>query len=277
MNRLRAFVDYLDDKGVSCEHITGLELSRYTTTLISYNSKTVAAIHTTIRTFLKFLYLKGYHQKDLSCDVPRLKNYYYPRIPSTWKVGDVKRMLKAVDRGNPTGKRDYAILLMVTRLGMRVGDIKDLKLSNLKWNTKTIEIVQQKTSRTTTYPILEDIGWAIIDYLQHGRPKTLSSHLFIRHSAPFQPFGMHANLHYIITKYTKLAGIKIPAEKRHGMHSLRHTLASILLEQHTPLPVISEIFGHMNVQSTDIYLKIDLDGLRKCALDPEEVFLYAEK
>ena len=275
MNRLRAFVDYLDDQGVSCDQITGLELSRYTTTLISYNSKTVAAIHTTIRTFLKFIYLKGYHLKDLSCDVPHLKNYYYPRIPSTWKVDDIKSMLEAVDRGNPTGKRDYAILLLATRLGMRVGDIKNLKLSNLKWDIKKIELVQQKTSRTIIYPILEDIGWAIIDYLQHGRPKTLSPHLFIRHNAPFQAFGMHANLHYMITKYTRLAGIKIPSGKRHGMHSLRHTLASTLLQHNTPLAVISEILGHMNVHSTEIYLKIDIDGLRKCALDPEEVFVYA--
>ena len=277
MRCLRAFVDYLDDQGVSsCDHISGHELSQYTATLVGYNSKTVAAILTIIRTFLKFLYLNGYHLKDISCDLPYLKNYYYPRIPSVWKVDDVKRMLEAVDRGNPTGKRDYAILLIVTRLGMRVGDIKGLKLSNLKWDTKKIEIVQQKTARSVNYPILEDIGWAIIDYLQHGRPKTLSPYLFIRHNAPFEPFGMNANLHNIITKYTRLAGIKIPSGTRHGMHSLRHTLASILLEHHTPLPVISDILGHMSVQSTSVYLKIDLDGLRKCALDPEEVFLYAE-
>ena len=277
MKRVRGLIDYLDNQEVvSCAHITGSHLSQYVRTLAGYNSKTVGTLLTSVRLFLKFLYLKGYHSNDTSCDLPRLKSSYYPRIPSVWKIDDVKRLLAGVDRGNPTGKRDYAILLMVTRLGMRVGDIRALQLSHLKWDTKTIEIVQQKTGRSVTYPILNDIGWAIIDYLQHGRPKTAATHLFVRHNAPFETFGMFANLHNLLAKYTRSAGIGIPLEARHGMHSLRHTLASILLEQQTPLPIISEILGHMNAQSTNVYLKIDLSGLRKCALDPEEVFQYAE-
>ncbi|HBG03970.1 MAG TPA: integrase [Geobacter sp.] len=238
IKRLRYFIDYLDNQDVvSCSNITGRHLSQYVRTLFGYNSKTVGTILTSLRIFLKFLYLKGYHSHDISCEVPRLKSSYYPRIPSVWKADDVKRLLAGVDRGNPTGKRDYAILLMVTRLGMRVGDIRALQLSHLKWDTKSIEIVQQKTSKPVSYPILNDIGWAIIDYLQHGRPKTASPHLFVRHNAPFEPFGMYANLHNLLAKYTRIAGIGIPLEARHGMHSLRHTLASVLLEQHTPLPI----------------------------------------
>lgn len=273
--RVRLFIDYLDDCGLaSLSILTAQHLSNYTRTIAGYHKKSISAILTTLRSFLKFLYLKGYHEKDLSDDVPQIKQPHCPKIPSAWKPEDVKRVLDAVDRGNPTGKRDYAILLMVVRLGIRVQDIKEIRLTNLNWAARSIEIVQHKTKRTVSYPILNDIGWAIIDYLKNGRPQTESPHLFVRHHAPFETFGPHANLHNIIAKYTRLAGIKLRTGAAQGMHSLRHTLASVLLEQETPLPVISEILGHMSTMSTSVYLKIDLEGLRKCALDPDEVFQY---
>lgn len=131
--------------------------------------------------------------------------------------------------------------------------------------------MQHKTKQRVSYPLLDDIGWAIIDYLKHGRPATASPHLFVRHSAPFETFGTHANLHHIITRYTRLAGIRLRTGASRGMHSLRHTLAGVLLEQGTPLPVIAEILGHMSPLSTGVYLKIDLEGLLQCALDPDEV------
>jgi integrase/recombinase XerD len=127
---------------------------------------------------------------------------------------------------------------------------------------------------TIGYPILDDIGWAIIDYLKNGRPKTESPYLFVRHNAPFEAFGACANLHNIIARYTRLAGIHLRTGASRGMHSLRHTLAGVLLEQGTPLPVIAEILGHRSTLSTGVYLKIDVEGLVRCALDPDEVFRH---
>ena len=271
--RTKLFIDYLDDRGItSLSSLSVHHLSDYIRTVAGYHQKSISAILTTLRSLLSFLYLNGYHDRDLSADVPRLKLPQYPKIPCTLKPEEVRRLLGSVDRGNPNGKRDYAILLIVARLGMRVQDVKEIRLSNLNWATRTIEIIQHKTRRSINYPILDDIGWAIIDYLKNGRPKTESPHLFIRHNAPFETFGTYANLHYIITKYTRLAGINLRTGASRGMHSLRHTLAGVLLEQGTPLPVISAILGHMSTLSTSVYLKIDLDGLRRCALDPDEVF-----
>ncbi len=270
-NRLRAFVDYLATQGVGPAGINAQHLSKYTATLIDCHPKTVATVLTTIRTFLRFLYQSGDHPRDLSGAVPRLRSHYGERLPSVWPADTVQRLLMAVDRGSPTGKRDYAILLLAARLGMRVGDIKALTLSALHWETKTIVCVQQKTRRAVTYPLLDDVGWALIDYLQHGRPPTRSPHVFVRQNAPFEAFGRDANLHYIITAYTRRAGIPVP-RGAHGLHSLRHTLASALLEYHTPLPVIADILGHLSTQSTQVYLHVDLEALRRCALDPEEVF-----
>lgn len=251
IQRLYFFIDYLDAKVVqNVNEITPEMISDYTKTICAHHEKSIAAILTTLRVFLRFLYLNQYTVEDLSLKVPQQNKYYYPPVPSVWHKEDVMHMLESIDRGNPTGKRDYAILLLVTRLGIRVGDIISLKLSDLNWQSKTILINQSKTKNAITFPILNDIGWALIEYLKNARPMSDSPFVFIRMNAPFEAFGKDANLHNIITKYTRLAGIHIPKGKKHGLHSLRHTLASSLLEQGTPLPVISEILGHLNSKST---------------------------
>lgn len=274
--RLATFVEYLAAQGISAiDTLTPAHLSQYTASLIGYHPKTVAAMLTHVRTFLRFLYQAGYHPEDLSGAVPRLRSGHYERLPSVFPSDGVQRLLAAVDRGNPMGKRDYAILLLAARLGMRVGDIKALPLTALHWDTKTIEWVQQKTRRAITYPLLDEVGWALIDYLQHGRPVTAAPEIFVRHQAPFEPFGLHANLHALMTKYTRRAGIPVPRGS-HGLHALRHSLASALLETRTPLPVIAEILGHVSTHATQIYLHVDREALRRCALDPEEVFAYVD-
>jgi site-specific recombinase XerC len=168
--RTRLFIDYLDSCGLlSLSLLTAQHLSDYTRTIAGYHRKSISAILTTLRSFLKFLYLKGYHERDLADDVPKVKQWHCPKIPSVWKPEDVRRVLETIDRGNPNGKRDYAILLMVARLGIRVQDIKEIRLSNLNWAAKTIDIIQHKTKREISYPMLDDIGWAIIDYLRRER------------------------------------------------------------------------------------------------------------
>lgn len=273
LQRLYFFVDYLSLRRVmNVGEITPEIISNYVISIFPNHEKSIAAILTALRVFLRFLYLHGYMDKDLSLSVPRQNKYYYPAVPSTWDPEEVKRMLDAIDRGSPCGKRDYAILLLVAKLGIRVGDIKNLKLSNLNWSAKTITIIQEKTKAEVTYPILHDVGWALIDYLQHARPVCDAPYLFVRLNAPFEAFGENTNLHNIITKYTRRAGIKVPRGKRHGLHSLRHSLASTLLEQGASLAVISEILGHVDSKSTSVYLHTDLNGLKACAIDPEEVF-----
>lgn len=273
IQRLFFFVDYLSlRKVMNVEHITPEIISDYVISISPKHEKSMAAILTTLRVFLRFLYLQGFTRKDLSLSVPKQNKYNFKAIPSTWEPAEVKRMLDAIDRGSPVGKRDYAILILVAKLGIRAGDIKALQLSNLDWTSRAITITQEKTKVETIFPILHDVGWALIDYLQHARPTCDTPYVFVRLNAPFEAFGENANLHNIITKYTRLAGITVPRGKRHGLHSLRHSLASTLLEQGASLAVISKILGHMDSKSTSIYLHTDLKGLQACALDPEEVF-----
>jgi integrase len=191
------------------------------------------------------------------------------RIPSVWNKDDLLKLLTAIDQGNPSGKRDYAIILLVIRLGLRCIDVKRLTFSNFNWNEHYLEFSQSKTGRLVRLPLLKDVGWAVIEYLQNGRPLSDSPYVFLRHIAPIGPFSDEDHLHQMIVKYMRLAKIPVSGKKKTGMHSLRHTLATALMEQHTPIQDIADILGHQNVESTPTYLKSSINLLRECALETE--------
>ena len=140
----------------------------------------------------------------------------------------MEALLAAVDRGSPKGKRDYAILLLACRLGLRVSDIVGLRLEHLHWREDRIEMAQAKTGAPLVLPLNEEVGEALIDYLQHGRPVTHHREVFLRLKAPVEPFSRYDNLHQILTFYRQRAGIALPAQARKGLHSLRHTVATPL-------------------------------------------------
>jgi len=247
-------------------------VSAFINTLLGYTHKTVELYLCGLRSFLRYLHSSGLHSQDLSGSIPPIMTRKQARIPSVWNPEHVTRLLEAIDRGNPAGKRDYAIILLVARLGLRTIDIKRLQLTNLNWRENRIELVQSKTARPLKLPLLPEVGWAIIDYLKNGRPKVESPYVFLRHLAPIEPFSEEDRLHQMVVKYMKLAKIPISPQKKKGMHSLRHTLASRLLRENTPLSVISDILGHISTDSTAVYLKVDVDMLRECALNPEAVW-----
>jgi len=151
-------------------------------------------------------------------------------------------------------------------LGLRCRDIKQLKLDNFQWEQKQLAFTQSKTRQPLVLPLVPAVGWAIIDYLRYGRPAVESPYLFLRHIAPFLPFSDGDHLHGMIERYMRAAHLPT-LKKRRGMHSLRHTAASVMLEQETPLAVISDILGHADTDSTAVYLKVDLKRLRACPLE----------
>lgn len=267
------FLAFLDDESVTgSAEITPSHITKFLGHYSTAKPKYVTTILCAIRN-LSFLYQQGFTKEDLSRSLPKVRVMRNAFIPYSWEIEDVKRLLGAVDRADPKGKRDYAILLIVVRLGLRVSDIRGLKLSSLNWNRKTITLTMQKTKRPIELPLLDDIGWAIIDYLKNGRPQTPSDRVFVRHRAPFDAFGENECFQREIHRYMIKAGLNIPIDVHCGMHSLRSTLARNMLEANAPLPVISETLGHQDINTTSIYLKIDIVGLRKCILDPDEVAL----
>jgi integrase/recombinase XerD len=275
LNPLHKFLTYLDDHQIkSSDQIDQILLTKFISSLLGYTTRYIATIISSLRNYLTFLYQEQFIATDLSRHLPKIRVLRNAFLPSSWNIEDVKKLLLAVDRGNPTGKRDYALLLLVVRTGLRASDVRALKLSDLNWGLKKIIITQKKTKQTLELPILDDVGWALIDYLKNGRPETSSDAVFIRHKAPYDAFRETDGLQKILWKYMAEAEIKIPRDRACGLHSLRSTLARTMLENNAPLQVISEVLGHVDLQTASIYLKIDLDGLRNCALDPEEVFRY---
>lgn len=181
-------------------------------------------------------------------------------------------MLQLIE-GSPKGKRDYAIILLACCLGIRCSDIISLKMENFHWEERKLVFVQSKTRTPLSLPLTHEVGWAVIDYLKYGRPNIDSPYVFIRHLAPFWPFSEDNSLTQIIKRYMELAHLP-SLKKRRGMHSLRHTMASTLLEQNTPLSTISEILGHTDPDSTAVYLKVNIAKLKECAISLEEVTSY---
>lgn len=106
-------------------------------------------------------------------------------MPTLWEKDDLERLLKGVDRGSPAGKRDYAVILLVVQLGLRISDVSSLRLDSLKWERNELELIQHKTGKRVTHPLLEDVGWAIIDYIKYGRPNVESPFVFLMVNAPY--------------------------------------------------------------------------------------------
>jgi site-specific recombinase XerD len=266
------FLDFLHSKrGRTLDQIQAADLSEFVSCRDHLKPVTVRRIVSHLRSFLRFLTMRGILQKDLSAELPKIRVPRDANIPSVWDQELLVRLLRAVDRSSAKGKRDYAILLLACRLGLRAGDIRTLKLDNLRWAESIIEITQAKTGAPLTQPLTSEVGEALIDYLKSGRPQTTHREVFLKVNPPFGPFGDSDSLHHIVKYWRQLAGITFRSPQRQGLHSLRHTLATRLLEKSTPLPTIAEILGHTSLESTRIYAKADVEALRSVALDPEEV------
>jgi integrase len=241
----------------------------FVATLAGYQVKTVEQKLCAVRSFLRFAAADGMVEAAVLDAVPAVRASKQARVPSVWQPGQVARVLAAIDRSNPCGKRDYAIILLITRLGLRGIDVKRLEFADFDWPGNRLFVVQAKTGRRMQLPLLKDVGWAVIDYIRHGRPVCDCPQVFLRHHAPIGPFSDQDHLHQMLVKHARVAHVPVSEERRHGMHSLRHSLATKLMEDGTPIEQIADILGHQSVQSTGVYLKSSLGLLAKCALDPD--------
>jgi site-specific recombinase XerD len=219
-----------------------------------------------IKKYLRYLYDQGLTETDYSRMVPRDKYVKQPKLPSTYTSEEVDALIASIERSSPKGKRDYAIVLITARLGLRATDVCCLTFENIRWEQSLIILNQQKTGARIELPLLLEIGEAIIDYLKYGRPESDLPYIFLHVNSPYDRLN-RSTLHSIVCLYLRRAGIHYEKERKHGPHALRHSLAGILLAKKTPVPVISEVLGHRSTESTRYYLRIDLNTLRQCALE----------
>jgi integrase len=262
------FVAFAGTRGglACCDAAT---IGAFVTTLTGYQAKTVEQKLGALRSFLRFASAAGLAGGACLEAVPAARSARQARIPSVWDPGEVARIVAAIDRDNPCGKRDYAIILLITRLGLRGVDIRRLEFADFDWPGNRLLVTQAKTGHRVALPLLKEVGWAVIDYIRHGRPACDCPQVFVRHLAPFGPFSDQDHLHQILVKHARVAHVPVSEKRRHGMHSLRHSLATRLMENGTPVEQIADILGHQSVESTGVYLKSSLGLLGRCALDPD--------
>ncbi len=249
----------LDFVTTECLHI-------YLKTLTGLSKSYISGVVRILNSFFDFA-LKDAAVREKP-QFPKVSTYKDRKIPEYYTAEEIHKILAAVDRANPLGKRNYAMILLAARCGFRISDIIAIKFSNIDFTNNKISIVQQKTGKALTLDLLPDIGWAIIDYLKAGRPQVDSQQIFLRHTHPYAPFASGESMQYMLRQYALSAGVvKSGSNERSSFHMLRYSLASDLLQKNVSLTTISGILGHSELNVTTRYTQLDVPQLKDCALE----------
>jgi site-specific recombinase XerD len=227
---------------------------------------TLKSITTKLRSFLRHLHLAGRTSRDLGTAVIGPTLYALEGIPSALRAADVAKVLQMTRRDQtPIGRRDYAILTLLSVYGMRAGEITNLRLGDIDWKRSRLHVRHSKTGATSELPLLRVPGDAMLDYLRDGRPETTLREVFLRSRAPYRAFRCGSTLYTPIRRRLAAAGINPPGKK--GPHAFRHARAVSLLRSSVSLKVIGDLLGHRSVDSTAAYLKLATEDLRNVALE----------
>ena len=232
--------------------------------IYTHNTRYATAI--SVRHYLTYLENNSLLLHTLSIAIPKIAKKRNCTFPQAFSKEIIQALLKSIEGNTSKERRDYAMILLAARLGLRSSDIINLKFENIDWEKNELSLIQQKTKRALRLPLLNDVGEAIINYIKNGRPDVQNSHIFIREAKPYTQMAQRT-LFTIVDGYLKRANIKVPASHKHGPHALRHSLATLLLEENIPITTIKEILAHKSTQTTKIYLKIAEKQLLQCALD----------
>ena len=270
---LNYFLKYLTNNAVrDLKEITEYHILKYISTR-SDKSNAMAII----KRLLKFWYENQIIPEDVNS---HLKNYAIPmqeRIRSFYSIEEIQMIEQSVDRGSAVGRRNYAMILLATRLGLRATDIAELSFSNIDWINNEIIICQHKTERDVRLPLLTDVGNALVEYIKNGRPISESKQIFLTGHAPFIEASTQVVSGAIGTIITQ-SGVSI-VNRHHGPHSMRHSLATAMMNCGTPIPVISSVLGHKSSNTTVKYINIDIKALLRCAMPvpPVDESFYLQK
>ena len=257
---------FFKNRGIMCFRDADLRhLTIYIESHAGLSRNTVAAVVWNLKRLSDFAYGNGYHEKNYSESLPMVRYSKVKKLPTAFTPEETERILAHIDRNNPTGKRNYAAIMLVAKLGLRVSDIIGLRFSSIDWQEKRLSILQQKTGKPLDLPLPDDVGWAIIEYLKNGRPESDCDNVFIRHNAPYD--AMTSGFGKDIVSAVQKAGVKIPANKTVGMHAFRRSLATALLNNGAKMGDIAQVLGQVRPESADEYINTNADMLRQCGLE----------
>jgi integrase/recombinase XerD len=223
-------------------------------------------VTTKIRSFLRWLHMTEQTSRDLSSTVIAPMLYAFENIPSALRSGDVEKILAATRQDcTQKGIRDYAILMLISKYGIRSGEIATLRLDDVDWRKEVIRIRHSKTGAKSYLPLLPEVGEAVLKYLQDSRPRTSFREIFIRACAPYRPFRCGSSLYRLVRHRLEAANV-ITTGKR-GPHAFRHARAVSMLRATVSVKDIRDLLGHRAADSTLVYLKLATEDLRAVALE----------
>lgn len=226
------------------------------------SSESIRLLSVALRSLFRFLFLCGKIGRDLSAAVPMVRKYQQSGVPVVLSPDEVERVLDATDRSTPRGRRDYAVLLLLARLGLRASEIVSLKLGDVLWRTGEI-VVRGKGPRRDHVPLLADVGDAVARYLREDRGSTASRCVFLRLIPPHVGLASSCAIDHIVRLALARAGIG--SSPRRVAHLFRHSLATRMIRHGASMMEIAEVLRHRSHVSTAIYAKVSFETLRTVA------------
>ncbi len=230
--------------------------------IVNRSSGWVRLLGVALRSLLRFLFLRGETPKDLSPAVPMVRTYSQSGVPAVLSPQEMERVLSATNRSTTPGRRDYAILLLLARLGLRAGEIVSLELSDVRWRAGEL-LVRGKGPRLDRVPLLADVGEAVAIYLRKDRGTSISRRVFLRLIPPRVGLAGPTAIDHIV----RLALARADVPPRHGRvaHLFRHSLATRMIRNGASITEIAEVLRHRSQSTTAIYAKVSFEALRTVA------------
>ena len=261
---IRRFLrDRFGDRPVRLAHLSARDVGRFVQRQArQLHQKRAKLLTSALRSFLQYARCCGATPLELAAAVPTVANWSMPAIPRAIAPEQVRQLLASLDRRTAMGRRDYAIVLLLARLGLRSGEVAALELDDLDWSQGQLT-VRGKRGQRSALPLPADVGRAIAAYLRRGRPASPSRRVFLRVKAPLRGFEGACGVGSVVRHALQRAGIEAPTA---GTHQFRHGLATAMLRHGASLGEIGDVLGHRHPQTTMIYAKVDLPALRALAL-----------
>ena len=243
--------------------LTDKDINKFINSIIDSGNRSKGRYFYILKDFLEYLFIENILDDNLSIYVPSIKRVTNEKIPTYLKCDNVEKLLKSIPRNKKVEIRDYAIILIAARLGLRISDILNIKLKDIDWKNNKLIVLQQKTKNINILPLSKEVGWALIDYIKKSRPKCDNEYLFVKMNYPFEKLEQFSNFNKYFEK------INVDANKK-GIHTLRHSLATNMLNESIPLSIIASTLGDSLETTSSTYLKVDYKNLSKCNIEVDE-------
>lgn len=246
------------------------KVEQFVLAYVSANGRSARrSMHSALRTFFRFALREGYLRQPLDRAVPTLRTYQLATVPRGLTEQQTEEVLRGTQRDTKVGRRDYALLQLLSTYGVRAGQLRALRLDELDWARDRILFKAAKHGKDVWVPMTWEVGEAVLDYLQNGRPARPCPEVFLTSRAPYHPFRYSRTLSAIVQHRLRKVGIDLPGA---GTHAFRHGFATRMLRQGNALKAIADVLGHRRLSTTFLYTKVDFNALKQVALEwPQEV------